>query len=849
MSQAEHTPVMKQYLGFKAQYPELLLFYRMGDFYELFFEDARKAARLLDIALTTRGTSAGQPIPMAGVPAHAIEGYLARLVKLGEPVVICEQVGDAGIAKGPVEREIARIVTPGTITEEALLEERRESLLMAVHQRGETMGIAVLDLGSGRFGLSEVAGGEGLWAEIGRLRPAEILVSEDATLLRELSAVQGLSRRPPWHFDAERAGRTLAGHFGVADLSAFGCEDLPAALGAAGCLFQYAAETQRTALRHVQGLEVEHQKDSVLLDAASRRNLEIDTALSGARDHSLIGLMDTAVTAMGGRWLRRWVQRPIRDRHHLGLRHHAVGALLARRHYEGIRECLRPIGDLERVLARIALRTARPRDLAQLRTSLGALPELHARFEGVDSPRVHDLRDAIGCFPLLFARLAAGLVEHPPPLLREGGVIASGFDADLDALRRLSEDAGQVLAEIEARERQRTGVASLKIGHHRVHGYYLELGRSHDARVPAEYRRRQTLKGAERYVTDELCALEERILRSGERALARERMIYEGLIDEVLGELPALQATAAAVAELDVLCAFAERAETLALCRPELVQAPGITIEGGRHPVVEWLQETAFVPNDLRLDDARRMLIITGPNMGGKSTYMRQTALIVLLAYSGSFVPARRAVLGPIDRVFTRIGAADDLAAGRSTFMVEMIETAYILRNATAESLVLIDEVGRGTSTFDGLSLAWASAEHLARETHAFTLFATHFFEMTGLPKAVEGVQNVHLDALEVGDDLVFMHAVKDGPANRSYGLQVARRAGVPAVVIRRAGERLAELERGVPPTPRRDHAQLDLFPERPVPRALAALQSLDPDGLTPKQALEALYRLRALVD
>jgi DNA mismatch repair protein MutS len=826
MSQAEHTPVMKQYLGFKAQYPELLLFYRMGDFYELFFDDARKAARLLDIALTTRGTSAGQPIPMAGVPAHAVEGYLARLVKLGEAVVICEQVGNAAIAQGPMEREIARIVTPGTVTEEALLEERRDSLLMAVHQSGETIGIAVLDLGSGRFGLSEVAGGDGLAAEIGRLRPAEILVSEDSTLPRELSAVRGLGRRPPWHFDAERAGRTLAGHFGVANLSAFGCEDLPVALGAAG-----------------------RPKDSVLLDAASRRNLEIDTALSGARDHSLIGLMDTAVAAMGGRWLRRWVHRPIRDRHHLGLRHHAVGALLAGRHYEGIRECLRPIGDLERVLARIALRTARPRDLAQLRTSLGALPDLHTRFEGVDSPRLHDLRDAIGCFPLLYARLAAGLVEHPPPLLREGGVIASGFDADLDALRRLSEDAGQVLAGIEARERQRTGVASLKIGHHRVHGYYLELGRSHDARVPADYRRRQTLKGTERYVTDELCALEERILRSGERALARERVLYEGLIDEVLCKLPALQATAAAVAELDVLAAFAERAETLALCRPELVEAPGITIEGGRHPVVERVQETAFVPNDLRLDEARRMLIITGPNMGGKSTYMRQTALIVLLAYSGSFVPAQRAVLGPIDRVFTRIGAADDLAAGRSTFMVEMIETAYILRNATAESLVIIDEVGRGTSTFDGLSLAWASAEHLARETHAFTLFATHFFEMTGLPKAVEGVQNVHLDALEVGDDLVFMHAVKDGPANRSYGLQVARRAGVPAVVIRRAGERLAELERGAPPTPHRDHAQLDLFPERPVPRAFAALQSLDPDGLTPKQALEALYRLRALVD
>ncbi len=848
MTEAEHTPVMQQYLGFKSQHPELLLFYRMGDFYELFYDDARKAARLLDIALTTRGTSAGKPIPMAGVPAHAVEGYLAKLIRLGEPVVICEQVGDPA-AKGPMAREITRIVTPGTVTEEALLEERSDNVLMAVHGVGETIGLAVLDLPGGRLFVSEISGGEALAAEIARLAPREILVSEHSVLVPALCDVKGLSRRPPWHFDPERAGRALADHFGVADLSAFGCAALPLALGAAGCLFQYAAETQRSALNHVQGIRVERDEDSVLLDAVSRRNLELDRAASGLRDATLIGVMDTAITAMGGRLLRRWIHRPIRDRQSLGLRHHAVGTLQTGRCYEGLRECLRGVGDLERVLARIALRTARPRDLAQLRDSLGALPALQARGDGLDSPRLQCLGQAIGCFPALHARLAAALVEHPPLHCREGGVIADGFDAELDTLRRLSEDAGQILSELESRERQRTGVMSLKIGYNRVHGYYIELGRSHDARVPPDYRRRQTLKGAERYVTDELCALEERILRSAEQALLRERALYEGLIDEVQADLPALQATALAVAELDVLAAFAERAETLLLCRPELVEAPGIHIEEGRHLVVERLQDETFVPNDLLLDDARRMLIVTGPNMGGKSTYMRQAALMVLLAYSGSFVPARRAVLGPVARIFTRIGASDDLAGGRSTFMVEMTETATILRNATAESLVVIDEVGRGTSTFDGLSLAWATAEHLARETRAFTLFATHFFEMTGLPRAVEGVQNVHLDALEVGENLVFMHAVKPGPASRSYGLQVARRAGVPAAVIGRARERLAELERGAAPVSRRDHMQLDLFPERPIPPALAALRALDPDALTPKQALDALYRLRALLE
>jgi DNA mismatch repair protein MutS len=844
-----HTPVMQQYLRIKAEHPDRLLFYRMGDFYELFYEDAKKAARLLDIALTTRGASAGEPIPMAGVPAHAVESYLAKLIRLGESVVICEQVGDPKTSKGPVAREVTRIVTPGTVTEEALLEDRRDNCLVAVHTQGETFGLAMLDLSSGRFMVMEVEGREALLAELERLRPAELLLGEDSPLSVSLANRSGLCRRPPWHFDVDAGRRAICQQFNVRDLAGFGCQGLSLAIGAAGCLLQYTRETQRTALPHLHPPWLERREDGIILDAASRRNLEIDAPLSGAKEHTLAGLMDTTATAMGSRLLKRWLNRPLRDRPSLRLRHHAVGALQEDHTWESLHETLRNIGDMERILARIALRSARPRDLVQLRSALGILPALQQQLGGIDSPLIQELAKQAGAYPDLHDFLASAIIESPPLLIRDGGVIALGFNAELDELRTISQDARQFLVELENRERERTQIPALKVGYNRVHGYYIEVSRVHHERVPPDYHRRQTLKGVERYITPELSSFEGKVLSAGERALAKEKALYEEVLDHLIEHLPALQTSSAALTELDVLAAFAERAETLGLNPPELTETPGIHIEAGRHPVVEQALDNPFVPNDLCLNDDRRMLIITGPNMGGKSTYMRQAALIVILAYSGSFVPSDKAILGPIDRIFTRIGAADDLAGGRSTFMVEMTETANILHNATPQSLVLMDEIGRGTSTFDGLALAWASAHYLAKSIRAYTLFATHYFEMTTLPEEVEGVANVRLDAIEHGDTIVFMHAVKEGPASQSYGLQVAQLAGVPRFVIQEARARLAQLEydtaaRTQPPS----HQQLELFNDTRTNPITEALTRLKPDEMTPKQALETIYALRALL-
>ncbi len=845
---AGHTPLIRQYLRIKAEHPEMLLFYRMGDFYELFYDDAERAARLLDIALTARGTSGGGPVPMAGVPAHALDGYLARLLRRGESAAICEQIGDPGRG-GLMERQVTRIVTPGTVTEEALLEERLENLLVAAHSEGNRSGLAVIELCSGRFTVLEIEGVEALRAELERLRPAELLLSEDGELGRTLAEGWPLRLRPAWQFDPAAARRALCEQLGVHDLSGLGCEGLSVALQAVGCLLHYLRETQRAALPHIKGLTVEHREEGILLDRASRRNLEINAAFSGSPELSLVGVMDSTVNPMGGRMLRRWLNRPLRARDTLRARHHAVGTLLHDRRYEALRRALRGIGDLERILSRIALRSARPRDLAQLRTTLGILPQILALLADLDSPRLQILAEGIGTFPELHALLGAALVEEPPVQLRDGGVIAPGYDAELDELRGIRDHAGRLLIEIEARERERTGIASLKVGYHRVHGYYIELGRAHQDRVPADYRRHQTLKATERYATPELLALEARVSRAGEGAALRERSVYEELLGRVAVEIPRLQAAAAALAEIDCLAAFAERAERLDLSCPELSERPGLRIEAGRHPVVERVLDGPFVRNDLDLDGERRMLILTGPNMGGKSTYMRQIALIVILAYSGSFVPARAAVLGPIDRIYTRIGAADDLAAGRSTFMVEMAETANLLNNAGPESLVLIDEIGRGTSTFDGLAMAWATAEYLAAKLRSYTLFATHFFELTELPAEIEGVENVHVEALEHAETLVFMHAVKPGPASQSYGLQVAALAGVPRAVIALARRKLSALERlqgaetGAP-----ERTQLDLFRAPAEPAALSALRGVDIDALTPRQALEFLYRLKQMM-
>jgi DNA mismatch repair protein MutS len=840
---AGHTPVMQQYLRAKAEHPDALLFYRMGDFYELFYEDARRAAELLDIALTRRGQSAGQPIPMAGVPVHAAEGYLARLLKRGVSVAICEQVGEPVAGRGPMERQVVRILTPGTVTDEALLEERRDTLLAATHAAGGRYGLAALDLSSGRFTVTEVATADALCGELERLQPAEVLVSEDAAAVQGIEPSAALRRRAPWHFDPQTSARLLAEHFGTRDLAGFGCQDLPAAVAAAGALLVYARETQRTALPHVRGLKVERREDSLVLDATARRNLEVEVNLAGGRENTLLHVLDRTATPMGSRCLRRWLARPLRDRPRLRARQQAVATL--REGHESLRDRLRAAGDMERVLARVALRSARPRDLVQLRQALAALPLVRETLGGVDDPHLEDLVRRVTPLPALAERLGRALAESPPPTARDGGVIAPGYDPELDELRALDHDAGRFLAELEARERARSGIPGLRVGYNRVHGFYIELSRAQAASAPADYVRRQTLKGTERYVTPELRAYEDRVLSAREHALARERALYAELLELAASDLPCLQETAEALAELDVLACLAERAVALGLVRPELTTTPGIQVAAGRHPVVEQCASDPFVPNDVALDGERRMLVITGPNMGGKSTYMRQTALIVLLAHTGSFVPAESAVIGPVDRVFTRIGAADDLAGGRSTFMVEMTEVANILHNATPESLVLVDEVGRGTSTFDGLALAWACAEHLAREVGAFTLFATHFFELTALPEGTPGIANVHLYAVEHGERVVFMHAVKEGPASQSYGLQVAALAGVPPAVIARARQRLGELEtRQADESPPRH--QLDLFarPEHPV---LDALRSLDPDGMSPREALEALYRLRGM--
>jgi DNA mismatch repair protein MutS len=865
---------MRQYLSAKAEHPDVLLFFRMGDFYELFFDDARKAARLLDITLTQRGQSGGAPIPMAGVPYHAAENYLARLVRLGESVAICEQIGDPALAKGIVERKVVRIVTPGTVTDAALLEERRDNLLLAIAAGAHgAYGLAWVDLSSGRFLLSEVPNGEALAAELARLQPAETLIDETVAWPKGVTALPGLRKRPPWHYDGDAAKRELNRFFGTRDLGGFGVDGMPLAIAAAGCLLGYVEETQKSALPHLTGMAVESASETIALDAATRRNLEIDTHPSGRTEHTLLGVLDETVTPMGARLLRRWLNRPLRSREQLRHRHQAIGMLIDGRHYDGLRELLRGIGDLERILARVALRSARPRDLSTLRDGLAAAPRIgalildredqkatiHGRTLQQEPSLLCALVERIGDHADTAALLARAIVEQPPVLQRDGGVIADGYDAELDELRRLSTHADQYLVELEEREKAASGISTLKVGYNRVHGYYIEITKAQSDKAPTHYTRRQTTKNAERYITEELKSFEDKVLSAKERSLMRERALYETLLDTLTAKLEPLKLAATAMAELDVLATLAERAEVLDWSAPQLTDEPGIAIERGRHPVVEKVRDEPFEPNDLRLDDTRRMLVITGPNMGGKSTYMRQNALIVLLAHVGSYVPASRAVIGPIDRIFTRIGAGDDLSRGQSTFMVEMSETANILHNASADSLVLMDEVGRGTSTYDGLSLARAAAVHLARHSCAYTLFATHYFELTELAAEIPSIANVHLDAVELhdqkrGEQLVFMHAVKDGPANRSFGLQVAALAGLPKSVIADAKRTLAELERGMHQHASKNAAvgdgspQLALFAP-PAPSAVErALEAVDPDALSPREALDALYRLKKLL-
>jgi DNA mismatch repair protein MutS len=883
----QHTPMMQQYLRVKDEHPDRLVFYRMGDFYELFYDDAERAARLLDITLTARGQSAGAPIPMAGVPHHALEQHLVRLIARGESAVIVDQIGDPATSKGLVERKVTRIVTPGTLTDAGLLDAKREAPLAAIVREGARAGLAWLSLASGRMTLTDVAEPD-IAAALERVEAAEWLVADDAPplALRGRVAVRSV---PAWHFDAANAARALARQLGTLDLAGFGADQAPLAVGAAGAVLAYASATQQGALAHVRLLHVESETEFVGLDAATRRNLEITQTLAGAREPTLYSLLDGCATAAGSRRLRHWLTQPLRDASRAAARHDAIEAIAGDALRAGeIASLLAKSVDVERIVSRIALGSARPRDLSGLRETLARLPALSGAVAELDATLLAEIDRDLHCDPAWHALLARAIAAEPAAQLRDGGVIADGYDAELDELRHIDAGCADFLLELERRERERTRIPTLKVEYNRVHGFYIEVTRAQSERVPDDYRRRQTLKNTERYTTPELAAFESKALSAQERALACERRLYDALLAQLAPAIPALQAVAAALASLDVLVTLAARASELRLVRPRFRPDIGIAIEGGRHLVVE-RQVDAFIPNDLALDASRRLLVVTGPNMGGKSTYMRQTAVIALLANCGMFVPAAAATLGPLDAIYTRIGSADDLAGGRSTFMVEMTEAAYILNRATERSLVLIDEIGRGTSTFDGLALAWAIAHRLASHNRSLALFATHYFELTALPSEIPGCANVHFDAIETksrqGPGIVFLHKAEDGPANRSYGLQVAKLAGVPQDALRLAQRYFARLDKFHV----RDDAQHDLFTEsgvggaeigirgafpgksggseaaafgnapptpisaHPTPISAspleARLRALDPDAMSPREALDALYELKRLVE
>ncbi|WP_413541105.1 DNA mismatch repair protein MutS [Gallibacterium anatis] len=845
---------MQQYLKIKAEHPDILLFYRMGDFYELFFDDAKRASQLLDISLTKRGKTDGDPIPMAGVPYHAVEGYLAKLVQLGESVAICEQIGDPATSKGPVERKIVRIVTPGTISDEALLPERQDNLIACVYYEKKIFGLATLDMSSGRFQISELADEAALTTELQRIMPVEILYPEDFAYIRLLEPYKGLRRRPTWEFELVTAIKLLTKQFGTQDLKGFGVDKAIVALCAAGCLLQYAKETQRTALPHINAISLSQERDFIVIDVASRRNLELTQNLAGGTENTLASVLDYCSTPMGSRLLKRWIHQPLRHKQTLLNRQNAVKNLIQQERYSDFKPLLQQIGDMERILARIALRSARPRDLTRLRQALGQLPQIIQLLQQHNQHQQFDmLLSKLQDFSELFALLTRAIIETPPLLIRDGGVIAPGYHQELDEWRELATGATQYLENLEIRERQQTGIDTLKIGYNAVHGYYIQISRGQAERAPTHYIRRQTLKNAERFIIPELKDYEDKVLKAKGAALALEKQLYDELFDLLLPHLSALQTTSLALAELDVLANLAERAETLNYVAPTFSEQTLISIEAGRHPVVETVLQDPFIANPLDLNQKRHLLIITGPNMGGKSTYMRQTALITLMAYIGSFVPAQQAVIGPIDRIFTRIGASDDLASGRSTFMVEMSEMANILHQATPQSLVLIDEIGRGTSTYDGLSLAWACAEWLATQLKSLTLFATHYFELTSLPQQLPGCLNIHLDAKEHNDTIAFMHSVQEGAANKSYGIAVAQLAGVPRPVIQLAKQKLKQLEKlSLQNSQINDYqTELDFNPEPEFDAnseaILQQLAQIDPDDLTPKQALAMLYQLKKL--
>jgi DNA mismatch repair protein MutS len=837
--------MMRQYLTIKAQYPDMLLFYRMGDFYELFFEDAEKASRLLGITLTKRGASNGEPIKMAGVPFHSVETYLAKLAKIGEAVAICEQIGDPAKSKGPVQREVTRILTPGTLTDSALLDESKNNFLLCLYAEHGLIGLARINLASGEFVLQEIAPGL-LSQELQRIQPVEILLPDTMQYSALTESQACLKRLASWQFDADTAHKILTGQFRTYDLQGFGCADMTAAICAAGALLDYVKQTQRSSLPHIHSLRVEQVGQYLQLDAATRRNLEIDQTLRGESEPTLYSLLNSTRSPMGARLLRHWLHHPLVDQALISQRQDAVQALQS-----GVADSLRAdltsVSDIERIAARIALASARPRDLSALRDTLLSLPALRQTLSGQPALLLQQCQTQLDC-PEQILHLLQAIKDEPASHLRDGGVIATGFDAELDELRGLQQNCGQYLLDYEAQEKARTGLSNLKVEYNSVHGFYIEISRAQAEQAPTEYRRKQTLKNAERFITPELKAFEDKVLSANERALAREKMLYEQLLQDLCPYIAVIQTIAKVLAELDVLACFAERATALNFVRPQFFAEALIEIDAGRHPVVEQIAQP-FIANDVSLSAFRKMLLITGPNMGGKSTFMRQTALIVLMAYCGCYVPAKAVKLGPIDRIFTRIGASDDLAGGRSTFMVEMTETANILHHASEQSLVLLDEIGRGTSTFDGLSLAWAVARQLIEKNQCYTLFATHYFELTALVEDYKQIANVHLDATEHDEGIVFLHRVQEGPASKSYGLQVAALAGVPKPVIAMAKRKLLQLEQ----MKVLDGSQSDLFAQVPVeeippPAAVEELSRIDPDNLTPREALDALYRLKKLL-
>jgi len=839
--------MMRQYLAIKAQHPDMLLFYRMGDFYELFHEDAEKAARLLGITLTKRGSSNGEPIKMAGVPYHAAEQYLAKLTKLGEAVAICEQVGDPAKSKGPVERQVMRILTPGTLTDSALLDDTRNNLLLAVYPGDGLVGLARINLASGEFILSEIAPGL-LGQELERISPVELLIADDFNHPAVTQYSCAKRRLSDWQFDFDSATAILTKQFNTFDLAGYGCSDLNPAIAAAGALLDYIKHTQRTTLPHINGLTVEQSSHFIQIDAATRRNLEIDQTIRGESTPTLYSLLNTTKTAMGARLLRYWLHHPLRQLSEVNARLQTVSALINHHDLASLRLALRAVADIERITTRIALKTARPRDLSSLLDSLLQLPLIQASLDSDSAALIAEIKQALLVPEFASELLARAIKSEPSSVLREGGVIADGFDAELDELRGMQANCGEFLLKYEAEERERTGLSNLKVEYNSVHGFYIEISRAQAENAPSEYRRRQTLKNVERFITPELKTFEDQVLSANDRALAREKMLYDLILDQLAPSIPALQLNAVAVAQLDVLTSFAERAQALKYVAPEFVNEDGFNIVGGRHPVVEQIAQP-FIANDVVLSPYRQMLLITGPNMGGKSTFMRQTALIVLLAHCGCFVPATSAKIGQIDRIFTRIGASDDLAGGRSTFMVEMTETANILNNATSQSLVLLDEIGRGTSTFDGLSLAWACAKQLLEKNRSYTLFATHYFELTRLVEEFKQVANVHLDAAEHENGIVFLHHVQEGAANQSYGLQVAQLAGIPKSVVAAAKRKLTQLEKqNIDAGPQVDMFVAPESPEIPLHAVVSELETLEPDELTPKQALEALYRLKTMI-